>query len=362
MKTCLDTFSAGLADLSAFLTNADRESALVANLLNEERQASLTAEEKSLLALISQAGTGKKQYVYVVGIIGLYGLLERLVDNIIEKYVFAVSSLANAYGDLPESIRKNHLPLSLELIRAVTEERHRTSQTVEQVVANLHSCLSGSSPFRINASAFVLHRGNLKLSKIQDFLRTTGVESLNRRLLMMPALAQWFTVAEPSRDTRTVPDQDLSLLLSPIDDLVDRRNSIAHGMIDDIETVDLLTVRCQFVGAFGAALYEILQQELLRAELSCSSAQSLGVPIKVYGGRIVCFENSQCKISVGDRLVTATGDSLIPFRWSQINSLQVNGTPHQSLDIKTSTQFAAEVGFKALDNHTYFVLGPKLKA
>jgi hypothetical protein len=360
MKACLDTFSAGLAELSAFLTNADRETALVVSLLSEDRQSSLTIEEKSLLLQISQAGTGKRQYVYAVGIIGLYGLIERLVDSVIEKYVSTVSSLAAAYGDLPEPIRKHHLPFSLELIKAVAEERRRTDHTVEQVVANLHSCLSGSSAFRINTSAFVLHRGNLKLPKIQDFLTAVGVEASNRRLLVMPSLSQWFAAAEPSRDTRGIPDQDLSLLLSPIDDLVDRRNSIAHGMIDDIENVDLLTTRCKFVAAFGATLYEILQQELLRIEVSCSSAQSLGLPIEVYGGRIVCFENARCKISVGDRMVAATGDALLPYRWSVINSLEVNRVRHQTLDIIATTQFGAEVSFKALDNHHYFVLGPEL--
>jgi len=362
MKACLDTFSAGLADLSAFLSNADRETALVTSLLDERRQASLTIDEGNLLVHISQAGTSKKQYVYVVGIIGLYGLLERLVDNIIEKYVSAVSSLANAYSDLPESIRKNHLPLSLELIKAVAEERDRTGETVENVVANLHSCLTGDGQFRVNASAFVLHRGNLKLSKIQDFLKGSGVEPSNRRLLVMPSLSGWFSATEPPRDTRVIADQDLPLLLSPIDDLVDRRNSISHGTIDDIETVDLLTARCQFVEAFGTAIYELLQQELLRAETSCSDAQNLGTPIKIFGGRIVCFETSLCKISVGDRMVAATGDALLPYRWSVINVLEVDKIRHQTLDITTSTKFAAEVNFKALENHSYFVLAPEIKA
>ena len=359
MKACLDTFSNGLAQLVAFLENADRETELVVSLLGDERQASLTADEKLLLVRISEAGTGKRQYVYAVGIIGLYGLVERLVDTIIEKYVSMISSLSNTYDDLPDSIRKNHIPLSLELLKAVTEDRHRTSQTIEQVIANLHACLSNSKSFLVNTSAFVLHRGNLKLSKIQDFFRAIGVEPSNRRLLVMPSLSDFLSTAEPARDTQRIPDQDLPLLLSPIDDLVDRRNSIAHGVIDDIETVDLLIKRCKFVAAFGQALYELLQQELLRAEISRVGVQSLGLPIEIHHGRIVCFQSEQCRITVGDRLVAETNDALVPFRWSRVTALQVNGTPHQFLDISVSTQFSAEVSFRARMNHRYFVLGPE---
>lgn len=360
MKACLDTFSAGLAELSAFLTNTDREKALIKSLLNEDRQASLTAEEKSLLVHISQASTSKKQYVYVVGIIGLYGLLERFVDDIIEKYLSAVLSLSNTYGDLHDSIRKHHLQLSLELIKAVAEERHRTSQSVEQVVANIHSCLSGTGPFRINTAAFVLHRGNLNLSKIQEFLRAIGVDPSNRRLLVTQSLSDWFAAAESPRDTRQVPDQDIGLMLGPIDDLVKLRNSIAHGMIDNTESVDLLSTRCKFVAAFVGALYEVLRQDLLRSEVAGSGAQCLGSPIKVYDRRIVCFETSRCKISVGDRMVAATGDALLPFRWSTIKSLEINKIRHRALDITSRTQFGAEVSFKALDCHNYFVLGPEV--
>lgn len=362
MKACLDTFLAGAAELSTFLANADRETALVVSLLKEERQGSLTTGERDLLVQISKASTSKRQYVYAVGIIGLYGLLERFVDSIIENYLSVMSSLTSAYGNLPETIRKSHLLLSLDLIKSVAEERLRTTQTVEQVVANLYSCLSGDSAFRINTSAFVLRRGNLKLSKIFDFLRAVGVEPTNRRLLVMPSLSQWFKEAESSRDTREVPDQELPLLLSPIDDLVDRRNAIAHGTIDDIETVDLLTVRCRFVSTFVTALYELLQQELLRAEVSCSSTQRLGIPIDVFDGRIVCFESERCKISIGDRMVAATGDSLVPYRWSAVTSLEVDRVLHRSLDITASTKFGAEVSFKALDTHTYFLLGPEPKA
>jgi hypothetical protein len=54
--------------------------------------------------------------------------------------------------------------------------------------------------------------------------------------------------------------------------------------------------------------------------------------------------------------VAATGDALLPFRWSAVINLEVNHTRYQSLDITSTTQFGVEVGFNARKNHDYFLL------
>jgi hypothetical protein len=356
MKACVDTFAAGLNDLILFLDNADRETELVKSLLRETRQSSLTCDEKGLITEIAKAGTGKRQYVYAVAIIGLYGLLERLVDSILEKYIVIISGLVDRYDDLPESLRRNHVTLTIELVKAVSEERHRGDLTTAQIIANLHSCLSGDSVFRVNAPAFVLHRGNITLHKARDFLKALGIEASARRMLVMPAFETFFAAADPPRNVHSIQDADLERLLTPIDDLVERRNSVAHGIIDDIETVDLLIERCRFVSTFVEALYDLLQQEMLRVEILCGHCQPLGRPLNVFNDHIVCFESEKCTVAIGDRIVAATGDALMPFRWSAVINLEVDRTRHQTLDINSTTRFGAEVAFNARKNHDYFLL------
>jgi hypothetical protein len=357
MKSCLVTFAAGLADLVVFLENSDRETDLVKHLLSEERIGSVTPAEKALLEEISKAATDKRRYVYATAIVGLYGLLERLVDSILEKYVTVVSVLVKRYEDLPDTIKRNHVALSIELVKAVNEERHRSDLTTQEIIGNLHACLSGADPFRVNGQAFVLHRGNLNLSKIREFLGKLGIDAPLRRILLLPTLEARFANEDPSRVIREIPDSDLEMLLAPIDDLVDRRNSVSHGVIDEIENVELLKDRCRFIEAFAQALHELLEQEVLRIELVHGSIQALGQPIEVYGKRVVCFESEKCKIAVGDRLAFATGDALAPYRWGQVINIEVDHTRYQALDITVKTQFGVEVGFRALKNHDYYLLG-----
>lgn len=361
MKTCIDTFASGLNDLNLFLANSERESELVRRLREDARQPSLSSDEKELISDIARAATSKKQYVYAVAIIVLYGLLERLVDTILEEYIVIVSGFVDRYDKLPEGIQKNHVPLSIELLKAVVEERHKGDLTTTEIIANLHSCLSGDPSFRINAPAFILHRGNITLERIRGFVKALGIEAPARRVLVMPTFVKWFAAADPPVDVQNFPDADLDRLLAPIDDLVERRNLVAHGIIDDIETVDLLKERCHFVAAFAEAFHELLQQEMLRVEVSSGRSRALGRPIEVFNDHIVCFEAESCKIAVGDRIVAATGDKLVPFRWSAVIRLEVDRTAHQSLDITSSTKFGVQVDFSARRNHDYFIL-PELGA
>ena len=116
----------------------------------------------------------------------------------------------------------------------------------------------------------------------------------------MPTFVRRFGAADPPLDIKDFQDADLDRLLEPIDDLVERRNLVAHGTIDDIETVDLLNERCQFVAAFAKALYELLQLEMLRVEVASRHSHALGRPIDVFNDHIICFEAKGCKIAVGN--------------------------------------------------------------
>lgn len=358
MKDSIDTFLLGLNDLREFLRNAKRETALTALMLREPRFSSVSEDEQCLITAISKAGTEKRRYLYAVAIIGLYGLLERYMDSVLERYITLLSKSVSHYDQLPESVRKNHLPASLELLKAINDETYHGDADAISVIANLHSCLSTPSTFRLNGDAFVFHRGNISLDKIRGFFGSLGVMSPIRRLSLMPAFEKFFSESEPPRYPQSVSDDDLNLMLSPINDLVDRRNAIAHGVVDDIESVNLLLSRGDFLLAFVQAVHELLQHELLPFEIAAPEVQALGQPIDVFDGKIVCFESSTCRLAVGDRIVAQTGDSLMPFRAGEVLDIQVNHVSYNQLQPTEATKFCVKISFKARNNHSFFVLKP----
>lgn len=355
MKTCFQIFKVGINELLAFLTTTEHESELIELML--QRQESFGECERQLLNKIASAKTDRKRYIYTVAIVALYGILERYIDAIIEAFVNRVASLVNSYEKMPEVIKKNHVLMSLDLVKAIiAEERYRKNLTPADVIGNLHSCLSGAPTFRINGSAFVLHRGNISLDKITGFLTIVGVDAHLRRVTLTPDILDFFQQREPERDIRKVADQDLMAMLHPINDLVERRNQVSHGVIDDIESVELLKERCCFVDAYGSALYNIMLQDVLKYQINHTDVQSLGKPIAVYNNAIACFEKSNCKIAVGDIIVAATHKVIEPFRYSPIISLEIDHQQHNEIVASQPTKFGVKVLFKASKDHDYYVI------
>jgi hypothetical protein len=358
MKAALQTFVAGIDELQAFLNDAERQARLIGLLISEPRSQALEQEERKLLVELSQARTDRKRYMYAVTIVSLYGLMERLVDNLVERFVSRVSELVPSYGAMPEAIKKHHVALSLDLVRAIIDDRFKRDATQEQVIANLHSCISGAANFQVNGAAFVLHRGNISLSKITGYLKTVGIEATARKAVSTEAFHTYLAEAEPERSLENISDQEIAKLLDPIDDLVERRNEVSHGVInvDDIESIDLLQKRCGFILAYGRSLFEVLEIELLRFEVDGLSAQPLGKPLVVFRSSIVCFEHSACKINEGDILVASTPAGILPFRRSPILSIEIDKVRHPSIDLKTATRFGLGVAFVAHDTYDYIVL------
>jgi hypothetical protein len=357
MKTCIQDFRTGVGELLAFLIAVEHEVELTGLLLSEQRHATLEERERMALLAIAAARTDKKRYVYAVGIVSLYGLLERLVDRLIEAYVVRVAALVNSYDELPNAIKKTHTEQSIDLIKQVGEDWYRGQLTQEQIVANLHSCLSKNSSFNITKEAFTARHRNTRLEQIAKMLNSIGVNPHLRKFVSAKYLQELLSKVDPERDMQKISDADLPALLQPIDDLVERRNQVAHGVTpDEIESIDLLKERCSFILAYGEALYEVLVQDILPYEIKHPSVIKLGAPIKVYNNRIVCFESEQGKVSLGDSLIAETKNGMIPFRYGDILNLQIDKENHNSIEIKAPTKFGAEVSFHASDKHTYYLL------
>jgi hypothetical protein len=356
MNAVLADFNAGLDQLGSFLERTERERELVALL--HVRRDGLVLQEAALLQQLVESATHTKQYVYAVGIVSLYGLLERLVDGLVVSFVHHLGAFAKRYEALPETIRRGNLERSLALATALLKDRFRTEITHERVVANLHSCLSaGEGSFTLNGYAFALHRGNLNLGRITEMLNGIDVQRHCRRVAAAPMLKAHFVAQAPERDWNALSDHEVMLLLDPIDDLVQRRNDVSHGAMkaDQLESVALLMERCNFVRAYGVSLHEVLMQDAMKHAAALGAARDLGEPLNVYGNRIVCFEAAG-PIAVGDRLFAITSDAHHPVRHSQIKRLEVDKKALPSIDSAVPVRFGAEVDFHAVQGHRFYIL------
>lgn len=356
MKSALLDFRVGISQLLVFLERNLAEQELIALLNESPRRGILDEREILLLDKLLQAATNTKQYIYIVSIVSMYGLLERLVDNFVESFVLGLKNFSPLFSNLPEIIQKNHLRFSLALVDAVLKEKFRKESSPEAIVANLHSCLSGAQEYGLNAGAFALHRGNLNIDRIDEILSGVGVDKHLRRILKTSSFSEFLASLDPNTSQATT-DEDVRKAFVCIDELVVRRNEVSHGVVqvDDLDSIELLMRRCAFVSEYGQALFEALEQEMLKHAAIGGAGLNMGKPIAVYNNQIVCFPANFC-IAVGDRVFTLTRDALAPVRTSVVTSLQVENIDRQKVDIDPNMTFGAKVSFHAQEDVDYYLL------
>lgn len=300
--------------------------------------------------LTSWGGARRMQHSAVV--VGLYGCLERFVEELIESYVSELQATIPRYSLLPERIKSNHTSLSASLLDSSLQGRAHDPIDPARVVARLHSCLHGDgSPYELNAEAFSQHTANYRIQSIEEGFTRAGVPNVANRLASWPSFYEFVKGDDPSLDPARLRREEL---YEPLQILADKRNDVSHGVDSGLLSLELLLSTTRFVQAFGVALGELLETELAPYEVS-HCGQALGRPIVVHGNRIVCLELEGVSIQRFDKLIATVGGKSIRYKSGLIEEIQIDGETHEVLDIPTGAvrQVALRVGYHAKPNYDY---------
>ena len=164
---------------------------------------------------------------------------------------------------MDEKIRDNHFELSLKLINTITtrEISKYPHLTKEDVLKKLNECIVNPSNYQINTEAFVLLSGNLKHNKIVELFKYLNLD-LNNELLKNQDLNN-----EIGLDRITISQTSKNYLYNKINDLVERRNQIAHGSeVLDLLDISTLEPYIQFLAKYCQAIFEILFEQVIKQE------------------------------------------------------------------------------------------------
>jgi hypothetical protein len=185
---------------------------------------------KELLAILKGHQTfrvDKKVFEYKATIISLYGTLEKFIETWIKEYLDILSNIVPEYNQIDEKIREQHFELSLKLISTITSRESAKYQhiTKEQVLSKLNNCIENPSDYNFNTEAFVLLSGNLKHKKIVELFKPLNID-LNGKLNINQRFIQY---CQEKRQIKNIANLQADFLYEKINDLVERRNEIAHG-------------------------------------------------------------------------------------------------------------------------------------
>jgi len=201
-KSSLENFKKDINNIREYIEHI--------NLINNIAQENRHSNKNSLKVFIKHLAsfrTEKKIFEYKSIIISLYGILENTISKWIEEHIQNVSYIVKDYNELDENFKNNHFNMSIKLISLIIEKKHSKFENINKndILTKLNSVIQTSDNFELNSEAYIPLSGNLKHIKVVEAFKPLDI--------------------------------DLNILekTTYIDDLVIRRNSIAHGVeIDNL--------------------------------------------------------------------------------------------------------------------------------
>jgi hypothetical protein len=199
----------------------------------------------------------KKLFEYKAVIISLYGLLEKYIEQWVQAYLTRLSSFV-AYDKLSESLKNKHFELSIKLIGIVSEGRREKYNHLkkEDILKKLNTCIENQQFYNFNAEAFTIQSGNLTHNRVEEIFKTVDI-SISKELVKNLELISLIGISSSQ-----IPNTESNVLFSKINELVERRNTIAHGAnIDDLLELSALAPYIEFFEKYCIAIFKVLEEE-----------------------------------------------------------------------------------------------------
>lgn len=347
--TSLERFKAEVNQIREYLKHIQYVNDVVGSTILEEDNEQIKALLNRLKEHDRSFRTDKRIFEYKAAIISLYGLLEKYIETWIKEYLDALSKLVPNYNELDEKIRNNHFELSLKLINTIISRESAKYQhlTKEKLLINLNPCLVSPTNYQINTEAFVMLSGNLKHNKIVEIFKYLNLD-LNNELIKNERLNNEVGL-QANEITRTEKD----IVYSKINDLVERRNQIAHGS----ETLEILGLSglepyIQFLEVYCQAIFETLFEKIIKQE-SIHTFQKIEKVVKILSSKILAFEIENYTIRVGDMMIVENAEGRLYKK--PILEIQLDKITYQELTIYEKTNISVRVDPKIKDNQTFYI-------
>lgn len=207
----------------------------------------------------------RKKYDYTSVIISLYGMVESYTEKFLAEYLGHLEKNIFLYDYLDAPLKEAHFSKSLLLLNKIIEGKHQKYFTIKKeiVLENINNCITQANPFVINKEAFFINTGNLKHSKICEIFNNVNI-NLDTEL-------RQFKIFKIKSEN----------VFNSIDDLVARRNEIAHGAITEIADNSIIYPLIDFVETYFLSINDVLLKKFYN-DLNTFKKNVFGYQIKDY--------------------------------------------------------------------------------
>lgn len=280
--------------------------------------------------------TDQRRFSYIACISALYASFESFAEHVAFRFSQLLLAHPNNFStDQIEKLRRRYVQNASSLLTKGLGAGRYSDVTELEVATSLASCLDDSTSFDLRMEVVAMHSSNLRWDSFGDLFRW-AVPDLPAKIRLSDAISEW-----GSADGGQV---FADVLEAELEDLVERRNEVAHRAIpDEIVSPEQLLAKVEFINAIALGLLASLGGELLQASLDNGESVPVGVPKEYYQQcRVVVVPSLEISVAEGD-IVWITNSNVT--RWGRIQEIRLNDERVSQAD--AGTEAGLLLGFAA---------------
>lgn len=179
---------------------------------------------------------------------------------------------------------------------------------------------------------------------VQEVFGSLGIKNINGLACRIETMIDWFYNIEGNEPSsrKKIPETVIDLRLN---DLVDRRNQVAHAGRDQSELLgtDEMQERLNFLKAYACSLFNVLANIYLdcyyiKSGVGISLGKPIEGPFKKKEGLVVVVRKPPCRIFRGQPIIGVRKKHV--DRWGEILEIQVNDFAEESIETDSTTTIA----------------------
>ena len=209
---------------------------------------------------IKSNSTQEKQFSYRSNIISLYGAFEHFIENIIIEYIGSIQKLISSFDEWAPAITGNYFDLWKKLHGKLKYPKY-SFISENEMVENIHKIVINHEKTLI-PQCFLQNGGNYRANEICDMFKRVGINNINDFVIKYEPFQSYLSEQFP--EIQNVENgRRTELYFQDLEDLVNRRNEIAHGSSDD-NTIDgnSFIEKIQFVKSYAEAINNYLTDKV----------------------------------------------------------------------------------------------------
>lgn len=325
----VETFYKRLESITIYINKVEEEKTLI-QLNKENKIKGLNIKFNKYIDLITIENNSTINYNAII--ISLYGCFENFIDNILVDFLEIIATLGIEYDKLKKAILTNHERLVGNFLS--NSNRYKNYElTTKEIINRLNSCLNNQQDFKLNSRILITHGGNLNFDTVNNLFNQIGIQNIWHKIKQTKKFKEYYKKTKNILEDESIEElfknnKNDNLLFNIINDLVERRNSVAHSWEEEnrISFEEIKEEYIPFLKVISEVIYRILIEEIYEYLFNNNKLFKIEKIYKLYNNQILCINSGESCINKFDYIyvINSHQKKLFNIQNMQINNKDVN--------------------------------------